>query len=179
MNIKKQNIKKGHVFEFPACTLLKNQMLALTLLVIVFNRTSGGHLLDLPSAIFSWLERPQLVLLVADPGRGEASVVLWWTGGSRRRHSCRQVIPVRLNNNHTFWTSVLEKVTTQVSHTRLSDASLTFLSLWLRWSCFCRVPFWPVSVCHVDEPHHCSWGRSERVKILGGFEVKKLYLKKV
>lgn len=52
--------------------------------------------------------------------------------------------------------------------TKHFDTSLTFGSLLLRRCCFCRVPFWPVSVGHVDEPHHCSWRRSQRVKILKG-----------
>lgn len=69
----------------------------LTLLVIVFDRrTSGGHLLNLPPAVVGGMEVPQLVLLLVDPGRGEASIVLRQTGGSRGRHGCRRVITVRL-----------------------------------------------------------------------------------
>lgn len=45
------------------------------------------------------------------------------------------------------------------------DTLLTSLSLLLRRSRFCRIPVRPVSVSHVDEPHHCSWRRSEMVKI--------------
>ncbi len=75
---------------------------ALTLLIVVFNRRTGrGHLLDLPSGLLIRLERPQLVLLLAYPGGVEASVVLRQTGGSRGRHGCRQMIPVRLNNKLT------------------------------------------------------------------------------
>lgn len=79
--------------------MLKILLSALTLLIVVFNgRTGGGHLLDLPPGAFSGMKCPQLVLLLADPGGGEASVVLRWTRGSRGRHGCTQVMTVRLNN---------------------------------------------------------------------------------
>lgn len=56
----------------------------LTLLIVVFNRRSGrGHLLDLPPGLFGGLEGSQLVFLLANPGRGEASIVLGQTGGRR------------------------------------------------------------------------------------------------
>lgn len=56
----------------------------LTLLIVVFSRRSGrGHLLDLPPGLLGGLEVPQLVFLLADPGGGEASIVLGQTGGSR------------------------------------------------------------------------------------------------
>lgn len=164
------------MFWFPVCALVNTgwlclhsnvNNLTLTLLIVLFDRRTGGrHLLDLSSALFGWLERPQLVLLVVNPGRGEASVVLWRAGRSRRYHGCGQVIGVRLNNADTVWTCVLEKWPR-------SNTSLTTLSFWLRWSCFCRISFGPVSVRHVDEPHHGSCGGSGSVKILGDLEVKK------
>lgn len=47
------------------------------LLIIIFRRRScRGHLLDLPSGLLGGLERPQLMFLLVDPGRGEASIVL-------------------------------------------------------------------------------------------------------
>lgn len=83
--------------------MLNIWLAALTLLIVVINnrRTVGGHLLDLSPGLVCGLERPQLVHLLVDPVGGEASVVLRQTGGSRGRHSCRQVIPVRLNRKRT------------------------------------------------------------------------------
>lgn len=88
-------------------------ILTLTLFIVFIdnNGTIWGHLLDLPSAFFGWLENPQLMILVADPGLAEASVVLWWTGGSWRHHGCRQVIAVRLNNSRTVWIKCFGEVT--------------------------------------------------------------------
>lgn len=82
--------------------MLNVQLSALTLLIVVFNRTSGGHLLDLPPGLFRGLECPQLVLLLGDPVGGEASVVLRQTGGSRGRYGCRQVRTVSLKNKCTI-----------------------------------------------------------------------------
>lgn len=61
--------------------------------------------------------------------------------------------------------SLLEKVRPSewTLVTLMTDTLLTFLSLLLRGRCFCRVPCRPVSVCHVDEPHHCSWGRVQKL----------------
>lgn len=73
----------------------------LTLLVFIFDRTSRGHLLDLAPGLLGGLERPELVLLLADPGGAEASVVLRQTGGSRGRRGCRRAKTVRLNNKRT------------------------------------------------------------------------------
>lgn len=72
--------------------------LALTLLIVVFNRRPiRGHLLDLSPGLLGGLYRPQLVLLLVDPVGGEASVVLRQTGGSRGGYGCRQETAVRPN----------------------------------------------------------------------------------
>lgn len=77
-------------------------MYALTFLIVFFSRrTGGGHLLDLSSGVFSGLKVVQLVLLMVDPGRSEASIILRRTGGGCGRRGCKQVITVRLSTKRT------------------------------------------------------------------------------
>lgn len=74
----------------------------LTLLIVVFSRRSGrGHLLDLPPGVFGGLEGSQLVFLLANPGGGEAPIVLGQTGGSRRRYGYEQRTEVRTQSKGT------------------------------------------------------------------------------
>lgn len=95
-------------------------MYALTFLIVFFSRrTGGGHLLDLLPGVFSGLKVPQLVLLMVDPGRSEASIILRRTGGRCGRHGCKQVITVRLNTKRTSWKASIR-------------LNLTFLSLLLK-----------------------------------------------
>lgn len=129
--------------------MLNIRLSALTLLLVVFNRrTSGGHLLDLPSGLLGGLERPQLMLLLVDPGGVEASVVLRQTGGSRGCHGCRQVIPVRLNNSRTVW-----KVTTRLN---LAQS------------------LWPNTLTPHSPSGASCWGEAASVEFLFGLSVSAM-----
>ncbi len=149
-------------------TVLKVLLSALTFFIVVINRrTIGGHLLDLPPGLFGGLECPQLVLLLADPGGGEASVILWQAGGGRWGQGCRQSRSSQTKQQAHCLKAESHIKPHSVTLTKHFDIPLTCLSfLRLRRCGFCWISFWPIGVGHVDKPHHCGWGGGERTVML-------------